>query len=58
MSEHGYEMIRYADDFIIMCRDEQQAQQALDEVRQWMDANRLKLHPEKTGCGRHPTRRI
>jgi len=48
MSEHGYEMIRYADDFIILCRDEQQAQHALAEVGQWMEANKLQLHPEKT----------
>lgn len=48
MSEHGYEMVRYADDFVILCRDEKQAQHALDAVRQWMQANRLTLHPEKT----------
>jgi RNA-directed DNA polymerase len=48
MSEHGFEMIRYADDFVILCRDKQQAQHALEEVRQWMESNKLKLHPEKT----------
>lgn len=48
MSEHGYEMIRYADDFVILCTDEQQAQRALETIRQWMEANQLQLHPEKT----------
>ena len=48
MSEHDYEMIRYADDFVILCQNEQQAQHALDDVGQWMVANGLQLHPEKT----------
>ena len=48
MSNQGYEMIRYADDFVVMCRSESEAQQALHEVRQWMEANGLQLHPEKT----------
>jgi len=41
-------MIRYADDFVILCRDERQAAQALEAVRQWTEANGLTLHPEKT----------
>jgi RNA-directed DNA polymerase len=48
MSEHGFEMIRYAEDFVILCRDKQQAQHALEEVRQWMESNEPQLHPEKT----------
>lgn len=44
----GLEMVRYADDFVILCRSEAEAQQALELVRQWVEANGLTLHPEKT----------
>jgi RNA-directed DNA polymerase len=49
MAARGYQMVRYADDFIILCRSEGEAQRALAEVRQWMREARLVLHPEKTG---------
>lgn len=48
MSEQGFEMVRYADDFVVLCRSEQDAHAALDTVRSWMESNGLKLHPEKT----------
>lgn len=48
MSQQGYEMIRYADDFVVLCRNEQQAQNALEIIRQWTESNGLSLHPEKT----------
>jgi len=48
MAAKGYEMVRYADDFVIVCRSEQEAQRALEEVRQWVEQAGLKLHPEKT----------
>ena len=48
MHEHGHEMVRYADDFIILCRTEEEAQRALEEVRQWTAEAGLTLHPEKT----------
>jgi RNA-directed DNA polymerase len=48
MAEAGYEMVRYADDFVILCRSEQTAQQALVKVQQWVEEVGLKLHPEKT----------
>ena len=41
-------MVRYADDFVVMCRDEQEARRALERVRQWTDRAGLKLHPDKT----------
>ena len=44
----GREMIRYADDFVILCRTEAEAQEALAEVQAWMAAAGLTLHPEKT----------
>lgn len=48
MARKGYEMIRYADDFIVLCRTEAEAQNALAEVRAWVESNGLVLHPEKT----------
>lgn len=48
MRQHGYEMVRYADDFIIMCRSEKEAQRALEEVQQWTAQAGLVLHPDKT----------
>ncbi len=48
MAQKSFEMVRYADDFIVLCRDQQQAQRALEEVRHWVEANGLILHPHKT----------
>jgi RNA-directed DNA polymerase len=44
----GYEMVRYADDFVILCRTAEDAQQALTLVQRWTEAAGLQLHPEKT----------
>jgi RNA-directed DNA polymerase len=44
----GYEMVRYADDFVILCRSPEEAELALALVRQWTDDNGLTLHPTKT----------
>lgn len=43
-----YEHTRYADDFVIMCKTEQEAKDALAAVRSWMETAKLELHPEKT----------
>jgi RNA-directed DNA polymerase len=48
MAGKGWEMVRYADDFIILCESQEQAQQALQEVRQWVEQAGLTLHPVKT----------
>ena len=48
MEKAGWEMVRYADDFVILCRSQAEAQAALDAVRQWVSAAGLTLHPEKT----------
>ena len=44
----GLEMVRYADDFVILCRTEAEADRALGLVRAWVEANGLTLHPDKT----------
>ena len=48
MAASGFEMIRYADDFVILCRTREAAERALSLVRQWVSANGLTLHPDKT----------
>jgi RNA-directed DNA polymerase len=51
MAELGYRMVRYADDFVIHCESEVEAQAALLEAKVWMDNQGLRLHPEKTRLG-------
>lgn len=48
MAAQGYEMVRYADDFVILCQSKQQAAAALEQVRAWTAQAGLSLHPEKT----------
>jgi len=48
MEANGSEMVRYADDFVVLCRGEAEAQSALAVVQQWTAAAGLTLHPEKT----------
>jgi RNA-directed DNA polymerase len=48
MEQSGFPMIRYADDFVILCRTEQEAKAALESVRQWTEQAQLTLHPAKT----------
>lgn len=44
----GVEMVRYADDFVLLCRGEEAAKAALARVQTWVAENGLTLHPEKT----------
>jgi RNA-directed DNA polymerase len=48
MARRGRQMIRYADDFILLCRSEAEAMEVLAEVRQWVEEAGLTLHPQKT----------
>jgi RNA-directed DNA polymerase len=48
VAETGFEMVRYADDFVILCRTAEDAARALEVVRQWTADNGLTLHPTKT----------
>ena len=41
-------LVRYADDFVAMCRSESQAKEALRRIGLVMNRLGLKLHPEKT----------
>ena len=51
MREKGYRMVRYADDFVVLCRSAEQAQAALGEVRAWVEQNGLRLNADKTHVG-------
>ena len=48
LANEGNEMIRYADDFVVMCDKEEQAKKVRDQIEEWCGRNKLKLHPEKT----------
>ncbi len=48
MARDGAQMIRYADDFVILCASEQAAREALARVKAWTEETGLRLHPEKT----------
>jgi RNA-directed DNA polymerase len=49
VEDSGFEIVRYADDFVILCETKDKAQSALEAVREWTVRNGLELHPEKTG---------
>jgi RNA-directed DNA polymerase len=48
MAEQGFEMVRYADDFVVLCRSSQEAAAALAVVQRWTAEGGLSLHPTKT----------
>ena len=48
MAQLGFEMTRYADDFVIQCQTEEAARAALDEVTRWCGDAGLTVHPTKT----------
>jgi group II intron reverse transcriptase/maturase len=45
---HLGQLVRYADDFVILCRTRPQAEQALARVREILGGLGLQLHPSKT----------
>lgn len=48
MEDLGFQMVRYADDFVILCRSQADAERALAIVQQWAAEEGLTLHPTKT----------
>lgn len=48
MGERRMEMVRYADDFVILTRSRGEAERALEQVREWTVQAGLTLHPDKT----------
>jgi RNA-directed DNA polymerase len=51
MASLGYEMVRYADDFVVLCSSREAAEAALATIRAWTADQGLHLHPEKTHIG-------
>jgi RNA-directed DNA polymerase len=48
MAGYGLEMVRYADDMVVLCRSQAEAAGALETLREWMAGAGLTLHPDKT----------
>lgn len=48
MVAEGFEMVRYADDLVVLCATESEAQRALAVLHGWTHAAGLHLHPQKT----------
>ncbi len=51
MAERGYRMVRYCDDFVVLCASETEANAARQVIETWTEENGLTLHPEKTHVG-------
>ncbi len=51
MEESGWRMVRYADDFVVLCRRADEAAAALQQIQGWVVAEGLTLHPDKTRVG-------
>jgi CRISPR-associated protein Cas1 len=43
-----YRLVRYADDFVVLCKDLPAAERARDDARAALEALGLRLHPDKT----------
>ena len=48
VAHRGWAMVRYADDFVVLCRTQAEADTVLAFLRQWTAAAGLTLHPTKT----------
>ena len=50
MSRRGFRVVRYADDFVVLCRSGEDVQRARDAVQEELTKLRLELSPEKTSA--------
>jgi len=48
MARQGRNMVRYADDLVVLCRTKEEAEQTLGQLRAWAEAAGLTVHPTKT----------
>jgi RNA-directed DNA polymerase len=48
MVRRGWAMVRYADDFVVLCRTKEETEAVLSYLGQWTKAAGLTLHPTKT----------
>jgi RNA-directed DNA polymerase len=51
LGQDGYKMIRYADDWVVLCRSLEEAEVALSVAQSWIEENGLQLSLEKTHIG-------
>jgi len=51
MAARRYRMVRYADDFVVLCKSREEAAAALADITAWVTENGLHLHPDKTHVG-------
>lgn len=51
MAALGHRMVRYADDFVVLCESREEAEAALEAITSWVADNGLRLHPQKTQVG-------
>ena len=49
LSERGYELIRYADDFVVLCRTEEEAKKAVSEIGRIFGVLKLEIQTGKSG---------
>jgi RNA-directed DNA polymerase len=48
VARRGWSMVRYADDFVVLCHSKEEAETVLEMLRQWTTEAGLTLHPTKT----------
>ncbi len=48
LTARGHKLVRYCDDFVIVCASQEEARSALTDAGDELKAKRLRLHPEKT----------
>ncbi len=54
MAKAGYDAVRYADDFVVLCAGQEEARKAYEAIKSIIEGElRLQLHPEKTRIVHH-----
>lgn len=48
LEHNDYRFVRYADDFVILCKTKPDSERALEEVRTYLERMKLQVSPEKT----------
>jgi RNA-directed DNA polymerase len=48
MGRRGWALVRYADDFVVLCRTKEEAEAVMSWLREWTEEVGLTLHPTKT----------
>jgi RNA-directed DNA polymerase len=51
----SHKIVRYADDFVILCCSQTEAEHALKTVKEWTKRHHLTLHPDKTKICHEPS---